>query len=305
MGDGTYFDNAPQQSEFGKNQDGSAFNDLGEAATAARDNCVGFKQFLAATDFIEKAGTAAGGLFDGEVSFDELFDAVDSALTLAVNLIETGELIGAGMDMVTGDPSGLVGAAMSNMASVGMSFLLEYFQPIQDLVGILTGNPERIRVSKSMWLALADGIGPMGTELLAQGEKLGEVWHDDASDAAMLRLAEGNDILQVAAGLSVGVAGALEFCACVFDKVQAYLMNRISDLIGFLSELVVKFLMGPVKWAEILVDAIPMFARIVLELIQLAMHVARAFAALIALLIGADTAVDRMLPYIDRMGATA
>lgn len=300
MSDGSYFDNAPHQSEFGVNQDGETFNDPGEAAQKAIDNCVLYKTGLATGDFAEKTETVVGGLFDGEVCFDDLFEAVDSGLTLAVSVIESVEFLAATLTS-TSDPGGLLGDWVSNLAGMGMAFLLEYVQPIQDLVGMCSGNPERIRVSASMWKALADGLAPTGTDLLAQAERLGDAWHDDASDAARLRLAEANDIILVIVELAVGVAGALEFSACLFDKIQGFMMNRVADVIGLLLEFVVG---GAPKWPQLLIECIPLFLRIILELVQLAMHVVRSFTALVMLLVGADAAVDRMLPYLERMSQT-
>lgn len=297
MSDSSYFDSAPHQTEFGVNQEGSHFNDPAQAVAKAIENCAGIKPILAGKDFLEKGAEVVGGLFDGEVGFDDLFDAVDSALSMAVSLIETGELLNSSFDAAV-DPAGLIGDMVSNVVSMGMAFLLEYVQPIQDLVGMLSGNPERIRVSGSMWLALADGLAPKGTDLLAQAERLGDAWHDDAADAARLRLAEANDVIAVAVELATGVAGALEFSACLFEKIQGFAMNRVGDAVG----LVVEFIVGGApKWPQLLIDCIPMFIRIILELIQVAMHVVRSFAALVMLLVAADAAVDRMLPYIDGM----
>jgi hypothetical protein len=305
VGGGSTFDGAPQQSDFGVNQSGSVFDDPAAAVQKSLENCVGIKQGMAAAEYVVETGPLVGELFNGEAEFEDLFAILDSTLNLAVNYIELCEAILAGADLATGDPSGLVGAVAGNWAAMGMTFILELLQPIQDLFGMLTGNPERIRTSKDMWQALANGITPVGASLLQQADRLGEAWQDDGADAARLRIIEGNDVIQVAAALAVGVSGALEFCACVFDKVQGFLMNRAADIVGFLAELVVKALMGPVKWPEIIIGLIPVLTRITLELVQLGMHIARALGALIGLMTGAGEAAGRMAPYLDRMGATA
>jgi hypothetical protein len=306
MSDGSYFDDAPQQSAFGTNQDGGYFNDPVEAAKAALSSTLGLKQLLAGRDYATQTLPLVGELFQGEADFDELFTILDSTLDLAVNAIEGVEALMALDDLMLNDPSGMIGAAMSNAVSVGLTFLLEYVQPIQDLFGMLTGNAGRIRTSKAMWTALAQGISPVGTDLLAQAERIDGVWHDDGADAARLRLAEGNDVIQVAAALALGVGGVLEFCACVFDKVQGFCVNRAADVVGLFTEAIVKFLMsGPKALADILIDIVPMLLRITLELCQIGLHVARAFGALVGLMTGAGEAVGRMTPYIERMGQTA
>ncbi|MEU6857287.1 hypothetical protein AB0B28_00210 [Glycomyces sp. NPDC046736] len=300
MGDSsTHFDDAPRQSDFGVNDEGSIYNDGREAALNAGKNVIGVKQVVQGFDFFDMGKAAAESLFEGELTFDELFDAVDSALSFAVGLIEAGEFAYA-ISNAGKDPGGLIGALVGNLATFGMNFLMQYVQPVQDLVGILTGNPERIKTSASMWDALSNELAEQATGLTAAARKLDAAWHDDASEAAVVRIGEGNDILLVAAQLSTSVATALEFCASVFEKVQGYLMSRVSDVVGLVMEFLIS---GVPKWPELLLESIPMFIRIILEIIQVALHVARAFSALMVLIFATETAAQKMTPYIDRMSA--
>lgn len=305
MGDGSSFDDAPRHSDFGVGQDGSMCNDFSDSAAKASENIAGYKQLLAVKEYREKTMPLIGELFAGEASFDEVFTVIDSSLTLAVNAIEGVELLMAVEGAMTGDPVAMIAAAAETWVSVGMTFILEYFQPVQDLFGMLTGNPGRIRTSKEMWLALAEGLSPIGEAMVGHASRLRDVWRDSGSDAAQLRLLEGNDVIQVAAVLSLGVAEAMEFCATTFEKIQGFIMNRTADLVGFLIEFIPEIVQGPPRWALVLLDLIPMLARITLELVQIGLHVARALGAILALVDGAVKATEDMGPYIDRMGETA
>ncbi|THV23536.1 hypothetical protein [Glycomyces paridis] len=305
MGDGTYFDDAPQQSDFGTNADGTILNDPAAAVTKALENFPGYKQTIAGISYIEDTGPLIGKLFDGEATFDDLFTIVDTSLTLAVNIIETIELGMAAGELATGDPFGVLGTAVSTMTSIGLTFLLESLQPVQDLFGMITGNPGRIRVSRDMWEALATGLVPIGVQLVDGSNKLGAVWSDTGADAARLRMLEGNDVIQVAAALSSGVSGSLEFCASTFEKVQGYLVNRASDIAGALVSYIPWFWEGPKGWVQIILDFLPMIARIIIELVQIALHLARALGAILGLIQGAQVAAQLMNPYIDRMSTIA
>lgn len=305
MGDGSYFDSAPQQSDFGVNSEGSTINDVSEASKTTLGSWPLYKQFLAGMDYAENTLPAIGRLFDGEATFEDYFNIADSSLTLAVNLIELVELGAAIAEGFAGDPWALIGSAVGSLVMMIQTFILETLQPVQDLFGMITGNPDRIRISKAMWETLAAGISPIGQELVKLSETLGEAWQDDAGAAAQHRLLEGNDVIQVSAALAGGVAESLEFCATTFEKVQAYVISRCGDIASALVSYVPMALEGPKGWALIVLDFVPMIARIIIETIQIAMHLARAMTALIMLMNGAEEAAEKMLPYVDGMGAPA
>lgn len=305
MGDGSTFDDAPQQSEFGYNSEGSVWNDAEAAGWKAYDQFPGWKQGKAAFEYWDKVGPQVGRLFEGEATFDDLFTIIDESLNMAVNVIEGIELALVPINTVVGGPGAVLGLAVSTLVSVGLTFVTEVFQPIQDLFGMLTGNPDRIRVSRDMWVALQEGITPVGDDLMGLSDKLGEVWQDDGADAARARLLEGNDVIQVAGALAMGVASALEFCAKTFEKVEGFLINRASDIAGLLVSGVPRAMAGPLELALFVLDMILMATRIQLELAQLAMYLGRAFGALISLMNGAEAAAEKMGPYIDGMSAAA
>lgn len=301
MGDGSYFDDAPRQSDFLYNDDGSMLDDTSAAATKALENWPLYKQSLAGANYLQETAPLIGKLFDGEATFDDLFNIVDSSLTLAVNCIELIELSLSVSGGLRGDLSGVLGTCVSTLVSMGLTFILESLQPVQDLFGMITGNPGRIRTSKEMWEALATGLAPIGGSLAEQAAKLDEAWQDSGADSARLRLLEGNDILQVTAALANGVGAALEFCATTFEKVQGYVLNRTSDLAGALVSYVPKAFQGPKGWIEIALDFIPMVIRMTMELIQIAMHLTRACLAILGLINGAQAAAENARPFIERM----
>lgn len=303
MSDG-YFDDAPHQAPINYNQDGSINDPLGEAAAKSADNLPFWKQGKAAWEYWGKVEPSVDRLFEGEATIDDYFTILDESLNMAVNFVEACELgVTIGGSFV-GGPGELVGAAVSTLVSVGLTFILEYFQPVQDMFGMITGNPDRIRVSRDMWTALSEGLATIGEELMAHSQSLGEAWQDAGSDAARARLVEGNDVVTVAAALATGMSEALEFCAATFEKVQGFCINRASDVADALVSYVPRAVTGgPPEWAIIAVEVALMAARIVLELLQIAMYLGRAMGALCALMNGAETAANNMVPYIDKMSA--
>ncbi|MFC4337904.1 hypothetical protein [Salininema proteolyticum] len=297
MTDTSYYDKGPRHSGFGQNSDGSVFNDPVEAAWSALKGMPGLKQQFAAMDFVTQAGPAALSLFDGENTFDELFTIFDQALNLAVNAIEAIEMIKMG---ATGtDPVDFLGFILSTMTTAGLTFAIEAFQPLEDVVGLVTGNADRIRVSKDMWAYLVEGLVPVAESLKSGAADLGTAWEDDGSTSARLRLLEGADIVTYAASVAKGLSGALEFCAATFDLVESYLIARLTDLAYGIGPIIADFLTG--KVANAVADLILMVSKIVLELTRIGLNMARAFGALVGIMNGVNDAMGRIAPYLDTM----
>ena len=300
------FDDAPRQSDYGFNSDGSVFNDLGKAAEKASGNIPVHKQRLAGEKYYKEALPKVGRLFDGEDTMDELFAVVDESMTLAVNIIEAAELASIVTGATTPAEAGmnLLTTLIQTAVSVGLSFLVEYIQPLKDLFGLLTGNPGRLRTSKSMWEALAEKVQPIGTNLVERAGELGEVWQDGAAGAAGYRLCEGNDVIQVVAAFSRGIGQALEFCASTFEKVQDYMVNRASDLVGIVISCIPKLLASPVTASKVILDLLPVIMRVYIEFLQIMLHMTRAFGTLVGLMNATADAAERMNPYIEAMSGT-
>jgi hypothetical protein len=292
------FDRAPRQSDFGVNDKGLPYNDVMEALKKGRDELPGFKQFKVGTETVD----AVEKLFDGQVTGEEVFTAIDTGLSAVVAYIEAVELIITGAQSAAlKDPIGLVGAAVGAFVAAGGTFIIEHVQPVQDLMGVLKGNPGRIKKSAEMWKALAEGIKPVGEDLHASATTVKDSWTGKDGSAAHQRLLEGGDAVAVSALMAKGISVALGYTAALYEKIQGFLVNRAADLAGALVSNIPDLAKGPVGWLEILADLTPILLRIQLELVQIGLHVTRVLGALAGLFDAATNASEKMKPYIEKM----
>lgn len=292
------FENAPRQSDYGFNSDGSIYNDFEKAAEKAGDDLPFYKQYRVGKEYYEKA-QHIDKLFDGDETVEDLFTVIDESMTLAVNIVEAIELASTVQGATTPAKAGeaLIETLIGTAISVGVPLLVEWLQPLKDLFGLLTGNPDRLRTSKSMWEALADRVEPIGVSLEARARELGEVWRDEAETAAEYRLYEGGQMAQVVAKLSRGMGVVLEFCASTFEKVQGYMVNRAADLVS----VAMSALTSVATALKVIRELVPLIVRVYIEFLQIMLHLTRAFGTLVNVMNAAGDAAERMTVYIDAM----
>src|SRR5262249_60191496 len=102
----------------------------------------------------------------------------------------------AGRDVSRAVPRPVLGLAGLALATApfgyrcpaGLGFLVDVIQPLEDLLGLVTGNGDRIGRDAESWQAVADGLaGLAGSLETAAGQDLSG-WLGEASRAARDRL---------------------------------------------------------------------------------------------------------------------
>ncbi|QSB05606.1 hypothetical protein [Natronoglycomyces albus] len=216
------FTDAPRQSGFGTNADGDWFSpsDAGNAILS-RD---GVKQF--ADPY--KAATSAPGNVQQIISGDDIFGGLNGCMDNLKGLAEASKATSK-LSEIIGDKSF---NPLSWLVEMGIDALLHIFQPLDDLLGLVTGNEDRMKVSGDMWGTVAEGLIPIAEQIEATIESDLADWHGCDADAARTRLGEASTAIR---GGSFGAVCmqqimllAAEFAKYLEGKVRKFIADKVS-----------------------------------------------------------------------------
>lgn len=117
------------------------------------------------------------------------------------------------------------------LAGTITEFLLGIFQPLDDLVQLVSGNEGLITNSSEMWGAVADGCPQVADFFTQTAEAALQGWEGDAANAARTRITEVGFGLQVMGLLAVGMkhllVKAAELAAAAYEKVKGYIAEGV------------------------------------------------------------------------------
>ena len=113
---------------------------------------------------------SAARMISGEGDWGELTDIGANVADLALN----GVIYGA-------DP-------LNYLLSAGLGFLIDVVQPLQDLLGLVTGNGERMGAEISKWERVGRALGPPADEIRQAADEGLVGWQGQAAEAAKQRL---------------------------------------------------------------------------------------------------------------------
>lgn len=114
------------------------------------------------------------------------------------------------------------------LAGTLIDFLIQLFQPLEDLVGLVSGNESRMKKSAEMWVKVAEGAQEVGDYIAESGAAALEDWVGQDGDAARMRVAETGQAVSVMGFLAIGVNALLTEMA----EVAKLLRQDIVDLIA-------------------------------------------------------------------------
>lgn len=114
------------------------------------------------------------------------------------------------------------------LAGTLIDFMIQVFQPLEDLVGMVSGNETRMRTSSSMWNAVSGGAPQVADYVQSIGEEHLSDWIGSDGDAARTRVSEAGEAIRGMGYVAVALEGIL---ACMADLAKA-LRQDIVDLLA-------------------------------------------------------------------------
>lgn len=179
----------------------------------------------------------------------------DSVLPLAeagknlFNGITQGEIsdIYAGAADLLGNAVSYAIDPLNWLISAGLTFLIDFIQPLEDLLSLFTGNAERIEAYAGKWKQLGEALVPLGEAVRqAATDELIE-WKGRDAEAAKARLISFSEGIKATAGEAASIAGLLT----LFSKIMAAAQQIIIGIIATLVEWMI------IEWTAAMAASVP------------------------------------------------
>jgi hypothetical protein len=117
------------------------------------------------------------------------------------------------------------------LISQGLGFLIDWIQPLQDAIGYVTGNPERMDEEMAKWTRVQNALTPLAQEVRDAANNGLLVWEGKASDAAKTRL---NDF---ADGVD-GIANDVKLIQMIMNISKMLMEIAYNFVLGLIAEFV-------------------------------------------------------------------
>lgn len=123
---------------------------------------------------------------------------------------------------------------ISFLVSNGLNFLIDWIQPLEDALGYVTGNPEKLGTDADGWAAVATELGEIAEDLRsAVNSDLAE-WLGDDGDAARQRLSEFASAIDGVTNDVNGIGVVLGLSVALMEAAQAIILTIISAFVSWL-----------------------------------------------------------------------
>lgn len=293
------FSDAPKKSGWGEAPDGGIFQDPGGNAKKQLENIpVGgnvYKFGKAVVDLVDPPQE----YFDGEW-WEILLNSTQQIAKMGEQILE---VVGVARGIISMNPGDLLGVAVGALAKSVLSFLISTVQPIQDLVGILYGNPARLEQSADMWKAVAENLTNLANEIGPDLEACcNQNWGGKAGAGAHVR---GSDLVQTTGFAAMGASGLHDFLLCYKDLAQGVndlVLQIVSDVVALLISAAVEAgTKGPFAIPFVAADVAILVASYVMRLIQLATQVAWLIIEGLVLLKAITEAFERAMEVLEKL----
>jgi hypothetical protein len=165
---------------------------------------------------VPQAVSAGAKWASGDGDWSELFNIAGSIGDLGVNVL-----------VYAADP-------LNFLISAGLTFLIDVVQPLEDLLGLVTGNPERMEGEIAKWERVGNALEPLAEEIRQAAQEGLIGWQGVAADAARARLDEfaqgvagiGNDVKQLVM--------ILNMAKLLMEIAQGFVIGLIATFVEWL-----------------------------------------------------------------------
>ncbi|THV30109.1 hypothetical protein [Glycomyces paridis] len=138
----------------------------------------------------------------------------------------TATAMGWGWDMIDAALNPL-----SFLISSGLDFLISLIQPLDDLMGMVTGNGERMAAEIERWGGIKDGLPPIGDAVKAIPEGGLSEWSGTDGDLAREKIKDfAESVYKLGDQIQV-LQGLMQLCELIATCIRKTILSLISDWI--------------------------------------------------------------------------
>jgi hypothetical protein len=120
------------------------------------------------------------------------------------------------------------------LIGAGLVFLIDVIQPLEDALGLVTGNPERMETEVSKWERIEKALKPLADEIRASANEGLISWEGKAAEAAKTRINLFADGVEAAGNEVKQIVSILNIAKTVMDIAQAFVISLMATFVEWL-----------------------------------------------------------------------
>ncbi len=147
---------------------------------------------------------------------------------------DAGEMLNAVSDLAAStaawgnDMVSLATNPLSFLVSAGLDFLISLIQPVDDALGMVTGNGERMTAEINRWEGIKDGLPPIGEAIAKIPEGMISEWSGEDGDLAREKIKEFAESVFELGDMVQVLQGLMQLCELIATLIRKTLLNLIS-----------------------------------------------------------------------------
>ncbi|MDP9793974.1 hypothetical protein J2S43_002486 [Catenuloplanes nepalensis] len=179
----------------------------------------------------------AGGVFDTDpasvLPFGEAVKNTVSGIPAGINEGDWSDLYSAAADL-GGNALSFYLDPLNWLISAGLTFLIDFVQPLEDLLSLFTGNAERIEPYAKKWEELGTALVPLAAAARQAADDDLIEWQGRDADAAKARLHQFADAVEATGGEASSINGILTLFSKIMGAAQQIIIGIIATLIEWM-----------------------------------------------------------------------
>jgi hypothetical protein len=120
------------------------------------------------------------------------------------------------------------------LAGTIVDFLIQTFQPLEDILGLVTGNEARMNVSANMWQEVGNAMPPIADHMLTVVDGELAQWEGEAGSAARTRVMELGLMVDAMGYLAGGMEMVLQMMAGLAKALRGFVQGKIADGVAWI-----------------------------------------------------------------------
>ena len=178
------------------------------------DDADGVKAGVPVLGQVDAIAAAAGKIGDGE-------DVAASLAGIGIQITDLGKSVGGALL----DPVGW-------LAGAGVGILIDFVQPLEDFLGLVSGNPERMGEEIARWGTVADALAPLSAQVRQAADEDLANWAGTTGATAKKRLHQLADAVAAVAGQVRNLVALLETAKAMATVVGGLIKGEIGSFVS-------------------------------------------------------------------------
>jgi hypothetical protein len=144
-----------------------------------------------------------------------------------------GDIVQIGVDItqLAGDVGHFLYDPAGFVIEAGLAFLIDFIQPLEDLIGLATGNAERMEHEINKWNTVRQAMGPLSDEVRNVANETLASWLGEASETGKIRIHELAIAIDNIDHAMANLTTIMELAKALAETLHDALISLLADFI--------------------------------------------------------------------------